>query len=266
MVNILKAEFKKLRSAVFIYILIALAIILPLINTGFLALIAKLLETSEVSDFLTIINTPYAYAASFSPLNNIGLLLFITVVVFAANDFTQNTIRNKIIAGYEKPTIFLASLSFNLIIMLTLMFLYSSTTYVATAAFSGFKASEFWIIFKFGVIAYSSLVVVYTLLTLLTYHFKNIIAPLLITLGILFGLLMIYSLLLNVPTTLMDFTFLEHVFPVIRLINPRFIVNNEVLTLTVDTSLWWVDLLSNLGHLTWLTLLGIHVSRTTDYK
>ena len=160
MLNILKAEFKKLRSAVFMYILIGLAIILPLINSGFLALINKIVGEGEAGNIFDIFNTPYSYATSFSPLNNIGLLLIITIVVLGANDFSQNTIRNKIIAGYPKHTIFLASLVYNLIIMFGLMFVYTTATYLSSSLFNGFIAGEFWIIFRFGVIAYSSLMVI----------------------------------------------------------------------------------------------------------
>lgn len=264
--NILKAEFKKLRSSVFMYVLLALTFILPLINSGFLALISNLVEGEDVGGLLDVLNAPYTYAVSFNPTNNVGLLLIITIVVLGSNDFSQNTIRNKIIAGYSKDKIFLSSLVFNLIIAVATMLIYSSSTYLFHGLFNGFVAGEFWQIFKYGVIAYSSIVVIYTIATILTYHFKNIVAPLLITIGILLGVFAVYSILTSVPKNIVDFSFVRHVVPLVNLLSPSFNLNPTSVSIALETKLWWGDLLVNVGHTAWLILLGISVARKTDYK
>ena len=73
----------------------------------------------------------------------------------------------KIIAGYPKPIIFLSSLIYNLVIMTLIMLTHTSATYLFNGVFNGFVASEFLDVFKYGVIGFSSLFVVYTLVTVL---------------------------------------------------------------------------------------------------
>lgn len=266
MKNILKAEFKKLRSSVFMYILLALTVILPFLNSGFLALIDRLVGEADVGGLLGLFNAPYAYAVSFSPTNNVGLLLMITIVVLGANDFSQNTIRNKIIAGYSKQTIFFSTLIYNLIIVGVTMLIYSSATYLFHGLFNGFVAGDFLQIFKYGVIAYSSLIIVYTITTLLTYHFKNIIAPLLITLGSLLGVFALTSILMSIPTQIVDLSFVKHVVPVINLLGPSFDINPSNTSISIVTDLWWVDLLVNMAYIVLFMILGVSIANKTDYK
>ncbi len=266
MKNMLKADFKKIFSAKSIYVLLAIAILIPFVTSGLLSLIESLLSGTGLEAFPNIFSAAYLYSASFSPTNNVGIIVLITLVVLGANEFSQNTIRNKIIAGYPKPIIFLSSLIYNLVIMTLIMLTHTSATYLFNGVFNGFVASEFLDVFKYGVIGFSSLFVVYTLVTVLLFKFKNIVSPLLITFVSLIFINSVYSVLNSITAEEVDFTFLQHVFPIIRVLSPTMLINLESISISIETHLWWVDLLVNLVHVTWLTFLGIFVTKKTDFK
>ncbi len=267
MKNILKAEFKKAFSAKFIYVLIAIAIFVPLVTSGFLELIERLLSGGAgAEEVLSIFPTTFLYANSFNPLSNLGMVVLITIVVFAANEFTHNTIRNKIIAGYNKATIFLSTLIYNLVIMSVIMLVHTSATYVINGLFSGFVASEFLDVFKYGIIGFSSLFVLYGLVTVLMFKYKTIVGPLLISLGGLFFLNALYTTIKGIAVQDVDLTFIQHVLPILRVVSPTMLVNMTTIKLEIEVNLWWVDLLVNIAHMTWITFLGIYIAKKTDYK
>lgn len=268
MKNILKAEFRKFFNSKFTFILLGIALIIPLFTTGGIKLLFSIADdgSGNVDEIIRLLSGPRLYATSFNLLNNVGLLLLITVVVLGSNDFSQNTIRNKIIAGYKKEVIYLSSLIYNLIIMALVMFIYSGATYLFYIAFNSFILSEFLTVLSFATIAFSGLATFYALVTIFIYKNKNIVGPLLISIGILILLIALYQVMVVFSTPSMDLRVIQHVFPIIRVLNPSFVFNTDTMGVDLDTSLWWVSLLVNLGHLSWLTLLGTRVAKKTDYK
>lgn len=256
MKSILKADLKKFLKSKIPLVLIIVAVALPLFNSLVTSLIFKLTSNETGVDMSDFVNNPFTYASSFSPINNVGILLLIFVVIVGAGDFTQSTIRNKIIAGHTKNNIYLSSLILNLTIMLVTMFVYSTLSYLFNGIFLGFKAGELEIILKFAVIGFSGLIVLYAILTLFLYLFKNIAGSLLLTLGVLIGLIAINGLLTMIPASIIDFSFFQHVVPLIR-------IN---VFLTIDVSLWWLALIVNIAYLGLFVFLGLLVSNKTDYK
>lgn len=257
MKHLLKADFKKTLKSKIPLVLIIIAIALPLLSASFNALIFHLIEKDlEPGAFDGIINNAYLYANSFSPINNLGILLLILVIILASHDFSQATIRNKIIAGHNKSKIYLSSLVVNLTIMLVVMFLYSTLTYLFNGLFMGFNDGEFVLVLKSAAIGYSGLITLYSLITLLMYKYKKISGPILLTLGIFFGLIALNSLLNLIPKNLIDFSFFQHIFPIIRL-STAFELNVEF---------WWLALIVNIAETTLLIFLGLMIANKTDYN
>ncbi len=265
MKHLLKADLKKFFTAKLTIFLLILCVALPLLNNGVVALMRYIFGGSE--ELGAILGGAFMYVNSFSPINNVGLVVLIVIIVVGASDFTQNTIRNKIVAGYKKEEVYISSLLFNLITMTIIMFVYTTATYLFFGLFNGFTIEDFGDVLKIAVIAFSALWFLYTLVTLFLYKFKTIIAPLVISLGGVFLLMALYALLNIIPPTKFDVTIIKQIIPFLRIIDVSYAFDLENVTIIrVDTALWWVSLLVNLGHITWLTALGVFVSKRTDYK
>lgn len=105
------------------------------------------------------------------------MIIFISLIV--AQDFSQFTVRNKIIAGYSRTKIYFNVLIVNLVLALGTTFINSSSTYLTALLFQGFQNPEFWEVFKFGLIGYSSVMMLFAFNTLLVVNFKKATGPLL---------------------------------------------------------------------------------------
>lgn len=257
MLSLLKAEWRKLRRNTAFLILLVLSIVVPIFTNTVLFVGLKLLEGGAGEDIPFVINVLYAYSSSFSPLNNLGLFMFIFIVIIGANDFSQFTIRNKVIAGHKRSHIFFTALIMNLSIMFMMTLITTTIGYLFASFFQGFDGDTFIDVFRFGVIGYSSLAVLYTLITVLLFQYKNVAGPLLVTLGSFFLILIINGLIESLfMLNGQEFKLLYYAFPIVRL-NIGF---------GTSTTEWYWALLANLGHLAWLIPLGNYIANKTDFK
>ena len=197
MKKLLIADLRRIFKGKGIYVLMILGFIFPAIS----ALIVQLSglaanDVAELGDLAAEVFNPVAlYAGSFNPTQNIGLILLIVVAVLISGEFTNNTIRNKIVAGHSKTSLFLSSLVTVLTYVFVVVLVNSSFTYLFNSI--SFGLQPFSDYFKRGLVAYSSIFVIYTIMTLLTYQFKNLAGPLGLVLGIYFVLMMISTIVFS---------------------------------------------------------------------
>src|SRR5690554_5782422 len=101
MLNILKAELNKfLKSKIFIALIILL-FAFPLLTASMYQVVKNTLLGGIIGSNEGDLARE-TFLASFSPMNNFGLLLLILLLIVIVGDFTNNTIRNKVIAGYKR--------------------------------------------------------------------------------------------------------------------------------------------------------------------
>ncbi len=109
MTNLLKTDLKRLfKDKLFLVTCIiaaALAILSPLLNV----LIFSALDAVESLEMLGMMPTAKSFFfQSFLPGNNMGLIMPILVAIILCKDFSQGTVRNKIICGHSRRSIFLS--------------------------------------------------------------------------------------------------------------------------------------------------------------
>ena len=78
---------------------------------------------------------------SFSPVQSFGFAIPINIAVFIVLEFTQGTIRNKIIAGYSKFKIYASLFISGLVLAFALLLTYVATCTLFGAIFGGFDLS-----------------------------------------------------------------------------------------------------------------------------
>lgn len=153
MKHLLNADLKKIFKGKAIYFLIGASVILPIFTTLFLALLMFITKETGGGEAFGAVFAPLPiYIGSFSLLNNIGLALLITLIIVAAGDFSQATIRNKVVAGHKRAHIFFSALIANLVFVFTIIFAYSTFSYLFSSFLDGFNLDTFLIVLKYGFI------------------------------------------------------------------------------------------------------------------
>lgn len=256
MKKLLIADLRRIFKGKGIYVLMILGFIFPAISALIVQLSGLAADVAELGDLAAEVFNPVAlYAGSFNPTQNIGLILLIVVAVLISGEFTNNTIRNKIVAGHSKTSLFLSSLVTVLTYVFVVVLVNSSFTYLFNSI--SFGLQPFSDYFKRGLVAYSSIFVIYTIMTLLTYQFKNLAGPLGLVLGIYFVLMMISTIIFSFNGgTGFKAKVLFYIFPFLYLSGIATPIKLE----------WLWATLTNVGYLALLTTLGILLANRTDYK
>lgn len=256
MKKLLIADLRRIFKGKGIYVLMILGFIFPAISALIVQLSGLANDVAELGDLAAEVFNPVAlYAGSFNPTQNIGLILLIVVGVLISGEFTNNTIRNKIVAGHSKTSLFLSSLVTVLTYVFVVVLVNSSFTYLFNSI--SFGLQPFSDYFKRGLVAYSSIFVIYTIMTLLTYQFKNLAGPLGLVLGIYFVLMMISTIVFSFNEgTGFKAKVLFYIFPFLYLSGIATPIKLE----------WLWATLTNVGYLALLTTLGILLANRTDYK
>ena len=120
MKELLKTDLRRmLKDKLFlvaIFIGLGLALFTPLI---YKVLVLVLEEAAEMEDIFGMLFTAKGIlGTSFAPLNNFGLILPVFLAIIIYKDFSYGTIRNKIISGKSRVSIYLSLLISSSIIML----------------------------------------------------------------------------------------------------------------------------------------------------
>ena len=149
MKKLLIADLRRIFKGKGIYVLMILGFIFPAISALIVQLSGLAADVAELGDLAAEVFNPVAlYAGSFNPTQNIGLILLIVVGVLISGEFTNNTIRNKIVAGHSKTSLFLSSLVTVLTYVFVVVLVNSSFTYLFNSISFGFGLHPFSDYFK----------------------------------------------------------------------------------------------------------------------
>lgn len=85
---------------------------------------------------------PNMLLTSFNPTSNFGLAIPICLITFTCLEFTQGTIRNKIIAGHSKFQIYTALVLSGLVLTFALLLVYCGLCTLIGMVFGGFDLSK----------------------------------------------------------------------------------------------------------------------------
>ncbi len=141
MLNLLKTDIKRaFRDKLFLICAIiggALAIFTPLLYK----VLFNGLGMEELLGSLT--SAKALFFTSFSPANNFGLIAPILVTIILCKDFSYGTIRNKIISGKSRVSIFLSMFITSTIVMSVLMLAHALITLLVSLLFFDYQAEPF---------------------------------------------------------------------------------------------------------------------------
>ena len=134
MTRLLKADFKRFfKDKLFLIALIiagAFAISTPLLYK----VLFSFLTGKNMSELGMILDVKYMFFAAFSLTNNLGLIAPIFILIIIGKDFSFGTIRNKIIKGHSRISIFLSIFIVSSSIISLIMFSYAAVNGLLTLA------------------------------------------------------------------------------------------------------------------------------------
>ena len=108
----------------------------------FLYLFIDLSMESLFGENIKFLTGPNMLLTSFNPADNFGLAIPICIITFICLEFTQGTIRNKIIGGHSKFKIYLALFLSGLVLAFSLLLVYSGLCTLIGIIFGGFDLSQ----------------------------------------------------------------------------------------------------------------------------
>ncbi len=146
MINLLKTDLKRIiKDKLFLIVCIigaAFAIITPLLYF----LIFKVAgDLSDIEMMGLNFSGKSVFFSSFSPASDFGIILpiFISIIIF--KDFSYGTIRNKIISGHSRVSIFASMFISSFITLFSIIILYAFLSLGVTLLFVNYQAEPFGI-------------------------------------------------------------------------------------------------------------------------
>lgn len=266
MLNLLKTDLKRILKDKLT--LIGLIIVCGLsVMTVLLYLLMKelfIVSGNEVETVNLIYNAKTLFLSSFSSSSNAGIMIPIFVAVVVIKDFRYGTIRNKIITGKSRLSIYLSNYISGLILGLSLYLISALVNLLLGTLLLGygnpFNGEEFLDIlvsFGYGILNYSVFLSCSIFIAIIT---KNI--------GLSIAINIVGVLLLSLLTIIPEASFIPEIVRNISMINPQY--GNSLIT---SDALWHGLLKNNLMvlipsicYIALFLTLGIVIFRKQDLK
>ena len=141
MVKLIKTDFKRiLRDKLFIVLCIVggvFAVFTPLLYK----VVFSVIDAEEIL-FMSI-NAKSLFFTAFSPADNFGLILPILLAIIICKDFSQGTIRNKLICGYSRKSVFASMYIACAVVMIVLILCYALINLFVSLLFLEYQATAF---------------------------------------------------------------------------------------------------------------------------
>lgn len=255
MFNLYRADLQRFLKSKIVYTMLILVIVFPLFMGGMYKLISEIAIYEEMPIYGALIDPFGAFMTAFNPVDNFGLIMLILLLIAVLADFNHGTIRNKLVIGYRRETIFIAQTLFILTIVTILVTIYPLLVYAFVSWFLGPNNQSFLDLFRHYLNGLLSNLVIYIFVSIIIFRFKKLGASLGIIIGSLFAITFSFPLLSMVlKSETIDIILL--IFPFFNVFMPKelSIINNIFMIL--------INLLYG-GGLFWI---GCLMSKRQDFK
>lgn len=168
----------------------AFAVINPLLNK-------VVFEMVDMGDMLGVVmNAKSMMFSAFHPGDNLGLILPILMAIIVSKDFSQGTVRNKIISGKKRSSIFLSHLFSSATVICAIMLVHAILTLGVSLFFFSYQDAAFsfadfgYLVISvlFEMLVYAAIAAIVTLIATVS---KNMGICILLYLAVSFGLSLI---------------------------------------------------------------------------
>jgi len=141
--DLIKTDLRRiLKDKLFLVVTILCAVfgvITPVLNK----LIYSLVGMMDIAD--VAVSAKDMFFSSFSPSNNMGLIAPILLTIVICKDFSQGTVRNKLISGKTRTEVFMSTFISTVIVTVGVILLHALITLAFSLPFFKFQADAFGI-------------------------------------------------------------------------------------------------------------------------
>ena len=141
--NLYVADLKRIIKDKLFMVTCILAGVFAVINPLLNKVLFEALDLGEMLDGMMSMNAKSMLFTAFMPGDNLGLIMPILVAIIICKDFSQGTVRNKIISGQSRTTIFLSHLLSTATVMCALMLLHALLTLGVSLLFFPYQQTAF---------------------------------------------------------------------------------------------------------------------------
>lgn len=256
MINLFKTNIYRTKKDILLYICLFISLLMVLFNSIGGKFVSNM---AGMEEFATLYNGKHMFSTSFSPSNNMGVLIPIFVYIIMNREYTHGTIRNKVIYGYSKTQIYFSSylttllcgFAFLLFTMLCNLGLGTLILGYGTA----FNLAEFSYILKVLVLGMFVYSVFLTISHFIMHLFKSLgYIAYIITLFAILGV----SATSMIPSDNPVLKFITNINPAIQL--------NYISSANFETKLIVTMIITTLVYLVTLNLIGLKLFQKTDLK
>lgn len=149
MLKLLKVDFKRvLKDKLFLVMCILAVVFAAVTPLLYVAIFGTLgVETGEMSEMLDAlgmsINAKSMFFQSFSLGNNLGLILPVLLAIILCKDYSHGTVRNKIISGNSRTSIFMSMYSICFCVLFGVITLHALLTLLISLIFFPYQSTDF---------------------------------------------------------------------------------------------------------------------------
>ena len=174
MTNLIKTDFKRiLKDRLFLILCIiggAFAVIIPLLYKGLFSVVGA----EEV--LAMTMSAKSLFFTAFSPSDNFGLILPILLAIVLCKDFSQGTVRNKLICGYSRKSIFLSMYITCATVVCSLILCYALINLFVSLTFLDYQATPFtWADFGYLMLSVLFEIIIYLFISALICFFVSFV-------------------------------------------------------------------------------------------
>ena len=141
MFDLLKTDLKRVVKDKLFLILCIVAAVFAVVNPLLYKLLFAMADMGL--DLGMVIDAKTLCFASFSPGSNLGLIMPIFAAIVLCKDFSQGTVRNKIVCGRSRTDIFLSMFLTCTVVMCAVMLFHGVLTLLLSLCFFEYQASAF---------------------------------------------------------------------------------------------------------------------------
>lgn len=200
MTNLLKADFRRVLKDKLLLVMGILAVVFAVITPLLYVLIFGGSGLADDPMISAMVSAKTQFFGSFSIGNNMGLIAPVLLTIVLCKDFSFGTVRNKVIAGKSRTSIFMSLFVVCFVVLLAVMLIHAFITLAVCLLFfdyqpTAFTVSDFWYFLESLGFAFLTILFVAALLSSLCASMKNVGLAIVSYVAISFGLTMFASIL-----------------------------------------------------------------------
>lgn len=201
MKNLIRADFFRLFKDKIFYLLIGIAVLLPIVANGLFyfgydIMVEQSPDAEALEMVLKFIKAFPLSLYAFEIANSAGLLAVIAIALYVGREYMNGTIRNKIIAGHSRTAVYSSAFVVSAISALMIVTVFIVFMLIIGIPLQGWGAEEMLAVclrqYLAGFLITLASAAVANMVAILS---RGIIASLLINLGVVFGLTGIVSVI-----------------------------------------------------------------------